>query len=170
MPVFLLQRVHCVSIRDTTGKTTSCTRSNKQKNISNFLMYRIRQNSGRTPVGPGTMKADLCMVCVYHGKYLYLAVCYLATKKKKISHTNRMVIIPTLFPTLFEHFGAFRPPLGASTWRVVAFASTWRVVAFRDAPNATQRTTTSPQWMRFSLVFTREIPTFDKHFGNIFTG
>jgi hypothetical protein len=64
-----------------------------------------------------------------------------------------MVIIPTLFPTLFEPFGAFRPPLGASTWRVVAFASTWRVVAFRDAPNAIQRTATSPQRMRFSLDF-----------------
>ena len=64
-----------------------------------------------------------------------------------------MVIIPTLFPTLFEPFGAFRPPLGASTWRVVAFASTWRVVAFRDAPNATQHTATSPQRMRFSLDF-----------------
>ena len=51
MPVVLLQRVQCVS---TTGKTNPCTRSNKQKNISNFLMHRIRQISGRTPVGPGT--------------------------------------------------------------------------------------------------------------------
>jgi hypothetical protein len=51
MPVVLPQRVQCVS---TTGKTNPCTRSNKQKNISNFLMHRIRQISGRTPVGPGT--------------------------------------------------------------------------------------------------------------------
>ena len=55
MPVVLLQRVQCVS---TTGKPMGepnpCTRRNKQKNIPIFLMHRIRQNSGRTPVGPGT--------------------------------------------------------------------------------------------------------------------
>jgi hypothetical protein len=46
--------VHCVS---TTGETKPFTRSNTQKIILICFMHGIRQNYGRTPVGPGTTQA-----------------------------------------------------------------------------------------------------------------
>ena len=56
MPVVLLQRVQCVS---TTGKTNPCTRSNKQKNVSNIFnasdQTDFRPNPCRT-----RHQADLC--------------------------------------------------------------------------------------------------------------
>jgi hypothetical protein len=82
---------------------------------------------------------------VYHGKYLYLAVCHPATKKNKIkSHTNRMVIIPTLFPTLFEPFGPLPPTVGRLHVEGGCSPSSLAVSSFSRRPerNATYRNVT----------------------------
>jgi hypothetical protein len=61
----------------------------------------------------GTKFSTTCG-CVYHRFYLYLAVYHPEHDFKKgvQTHTNRRVIIPTLFPTLFEPFGPLPPAVG----------------------------------------------------------
>ena len=90
----LLRRVQYVS---TTGKTNPCTRSNTQKNISNFLMHRIRQNYGRTrrtrhQAGPWCTQLQIllsvCQISKFQNFHNFLGShqpkgCFLSDRQKK---------------------------------------------------------------------------------------